>query len=171
MKHLKTYEGLFDLFRKKSEDDKLALDFMKRLQRIKGISPYKIEKDTESTEEGEQYYTRYKIFFDDTPIKITKGEADSKYRSGWSKETQEKYIKNGAVKKNNHVFFKLYAEYPDASIIASPNIMEDFFDLTEEVYNRNTKLSRIKKIRDEMNPAADKLDPEIYGEPEEDTEL
>ena len=141
MKNIKTYEGFFDLFRKKSEDDKLALDFMKRLQRIKGISPYKIEKDTEGTEEGEKYYTRYKIFFDDTPIKIAKAQADSKY-TGWDVETQESYIKDGCVKKNNHVFFKLYAEYPDASIIASPNIMEDFFDLVEEVYNRNIKLSR-----------------------------
>jgi len=49
VKNIKTYEGFFDLFRKKSEDDKLALDFMKRLQRIKGISPYKIEKNTEGT--------------------------------------------------------------------------------------------------------------------------
>ena len=171
MKHLKTYEGLFDLFRKKSEDDKLALDFMKRLQRIKGISPYKIEKGTEGTEEGEMYFTRYKIFFDDTPIKISKGWADSKYRSGWNEETQEEYIKDGCVKKNNHVFFKLYVQYPDAIIIASPNIMEDFFDLAEEVYNRDVKLRRIKKIRDEMNPAADKLDPDIYGEPEEDTDI
>lgn len=167
MKHLKTYEGLFDFFRKKSEDDKLALDFMRRLQRIKGLSPYKIEKDTEGTEEGECYYTRYKIFFDDTPIKISKGEADSKYGLGWTEGTQESYIKNGAVKKNNWVFFKLYAEYPDASIIASPNIMEDFFDLADEIYNRDVKLRRIKKIRDEMNPAADKLDPEIWGEQEE----
>ena len=171
MKHLKTYEGLFDFFRKKSEDDKLALDFMKRLQRIKGISPYKIEKDTESTIEGEQYWTKYRIFFDDTIIKITKAQADAKYRLGWTKETQRGYIKNGAVKKNDHVFFGLVAEYVGEHIVCNPSIIEEFFDLTEEVYNRNIKLSRIKKIRDEMNPAADKLDPEIYGEPEEDTEL
>jgi len=83
VKHLKTYEGLFDFFKKKSEDDKLALDFMRRLQRIKGISPYKIEKGLEGTEEGESYFTRYKIFFDDTIIKITKAVADKKYKSGW----------------------------------------------------------------------------------------
>jgi hypothetical protein len=171
VKYLKTYEGLFDFFRKKSEDDKLALDFMKRLQRIKGISPYKIEKDTEGTEEGECYYTRYKIFFDDTPIKVTKAQADRKYKQGWNRETREAWVKDGAVVKNNSLVLQLYAEYPDAKIIASPDIIEDFFDLAEEVYNRDVRLSRIKKIRDEMNPAADKLDPEIYGEPEEDTEL
>jgi hypothetical protein len=171
VKHLKTYEGLFDFFKKKSEDDKLALDFLKRLQRIKGISPYKIEKDTEGTIEGEQYWTRYRIFFDDTIIKITKAQADAKYRHGWSIERQRGYIKNGDVKKNDHVFFALLAVYVGENIVCSPSIIEDFFDLTEEVYNRNIKLSRIKKIRDEMNPAADKLDPDIYGEPEEDPEL
>ena len=171
MKYLKTYEGLFDFFRKKSEDDKLALDFMKRLQRIKGISPYKIEKDTEATIEGEQYWTKYRISFDDTTIKITKAQADAKYRHGWNQETQKGYIKNGGVKKNDHVFFGLVAEYVEEHIVCSPSIIEDFFDLTEEVYNRNIILSRIKKIRDEMNPAADKLDPDIYGESEEDTEL
>ena len=170
MKHLKTYEGLFDFFRKKSEDDKLALDFMKRLQRIKGISPYKIEKDTEGTEEGESYFTRYKIFFDDTIIKITKAVADKKYKSGWHEETQEAWIKDGAIKKDNHTFFGLVAEYVGEHIVCNPSIIEEFFDLTEEIYNRNIKLSRIKKIRDEMNPAADKLDPEIWGEQEE-TEL
>jgi hypothetical protein len=34
MKYIKTYEGLFDFFRKKSEDDKIALDFIKRLEII-----------------------------------------------------------------------------------------------------------------------------------------
>ena len=166
MKHVKTYEGFFDLFRKKSEDDKLALDFMKRLQRIKGISPYKIEKDTEATIEGEQYWTKYRIFFDDTTIKITKAQADSKY-TGWDVETQEAWIKDGAVKKNDYVFFGIIAEYVGEHIVCSPSIAEDFFDLAEEVYNRNVKLSRVKKIRDEMNPAADRLDPEIWGEQEE----
>ena len=44
MKHLKRYdEGFLDLFRKKySDDDKIILDFMKRLERIKDVSPYEI---------------------------------------------------------------------------------------------------------------------------------
>ena len=167
MKHLKTYEGLFDLFRKKSEDDKLALDFMKRLQRIKGLSPYKIEKGTHGTIEGQEYWTSYRIFFDDTPIIVTKAQADRKYKQGWNAETQESWIKHGYVKKNNHTFFGVIAEYVDEPIVCSPSIAEDLFDLTEEVYNRNIKLSRIKKIRDDMNPAADKLDPDIWGEQEE----
>ena len=166
MRNIKTYEGFFDRFRKKSEEDKLALDFMKRIQRVKGISPYKIEKDTDRTQEGEQYDTRYIIHFDDTKIEVRKVECDKKYQAGWNRETQNSWIKDGAIKKDNHVFFSLKATYVGEHIVCSPSIVEDFFNLTEEVYNRDVKLRRIKKIRDEMNPAADKLDPEIYGEEE-----
>ena len=163
MKHLKSYnEGLFDFFRSKSEDDKIALDFMKRLERIKGISPYSIEKDTSGTEEGEQYTTKYTIDFEDTPIRISKHEADKKYRLGWNEETQKGWINDGGIKKDNHVFFGILVKEVGEYIVARPDIAEDFFNLTEKIYNRDIQLKRIKKIKDEMNPAADKLDTDIY---------
>ena len=163
MKHLKSYnEGLFDFFRSKSEDDKIALDFMKRLERIDGISPYSIKKDTSGTEEGEQYITRYNIDFEDTPITISKHEADKKYSLGWNEETQENWLSQGGVKKNNSIFFGILVVEVDEYIITRPDIAEKFFNLTEKIYNRDIQLRRIKKIRDEMNPAADKLDTNIY---------
>ena len=52
MKHLKKYnEGFFDFFRKKSEDDKIALEFIKRLERVKGISPYTLSYNPEGSDE------------------------------------------------------------------------------------------------------------------------
>lgn len=116
MKYIKTYEGLFDFFRKKSEDDKseddkIALEFTKRLEKVHGISPYTIKINTEGTEDGEQYWTRYKIDFDDTPIRIVKVEADRKYKNGWNVEYQKTLINQGAVRKSNHILYALCFSY------------------------------------------------------------
>jgi len=45
MRLIKTYEGFFDFF-KKSEDDKIALEYINRLKKVKGISPYSIKRIT-----------------------------------------------------------------------------------------------------------------------------
>ena len=82
---------------------------------------------------------------------------------GWDEETQSRWIKeDGAVKKNNKVFYRLYLENPDESVLASWNLLEELFDLTEKVFKENKTAKRIKKIQDEMNDAADLMDPEIY---------
>jgi hypothetical protein len=101
--------------------------------------------------------------FDDSPIKIVKAEADRKYRQGWNQETQKNYIDGGAVKKNNNVFYKLYMENADESVIGSPDLLEDLYELGEWCFKRNKENQRIKKIRGNMNPAADLLDDDIYG--------
>jgi hypothetical protein len=41
---------------------------------------------------------------------------------------------------------------------------EEIFNLVDSVYKNDKEARRIEKIRVEMNPAADKLDPDIYGE-------
>jgi hypothetical protein len=149
MKHLKRYdEGIFDFFRSNSEDDKIALDFMKRLKRISGISPYKIEFDNKGTEDGESYFKRYKIIFDDVPIKITQGVCDKRYTAGWSEETQKSWIKTGAIRKNNHTFYSLYTIQQKEYILARVDIVEDLFELVEKIYNEDKKHRRIKKIKD-----------------------
>jgi len=164
MKYIKTYEGLFDFFRKKSEDDNIALEFIKRLKRVKGISPYTIKINTEGTEDGEQYWTRYKIDFDDTPIRIVKVEADRKYKDGWDAEYLKRLINLGAVKKNNHILYALVIENVDEYVIASVYVLEELFELAEKVFKENKKAMRIKRIQDEINPAADLLNNDLDNE-------
>ena len=79
MKTIKTFEGFFDIFKKnRSEDDKIVIDYIKRLEHLKKylekgeVAPYEITISTEGTEPGENYYKRYRFMFDDSPIKIIK---------------------------------------------------------------------------------------------------
>jgi hypothetical protein len=166
MKYIKTYEGLFDFFRKKSEDDKIALDFIKRLKRVKGISPYPLSYNPQGTDDDSEMI-RYRVIFDDTPIRIGRySVTNPRITRGWSEETQKGWIEQGAVKKNNKVFYALIIETTDdhEGVLASWNILEELFDLTEKVFKENKTAMRIKKIRDEMNPAADVLNKDLDDE-------
>lgn len=169
MKTIKTYEGFFDfLKKKKSEDDTIVEDYMNRLEHLKshlekgGVSPYEILINTEGTEQGESYYTRYRFMFDDSPIRIAKAQADRKY-TGWNVETQKDFIEQGCVKKNNSVFYLLSIDSADETVRGSADLLEDLYELAEWCFKRNKENKRIKKIRGNMNPAADLLDDDIWG--------
>lgn len=171
MKTIKTYEGFFDFFKKKeSDDDKIVKDYIKRLEHLKSylekgeVAPYDILINKEGTEQGEMYFTRYMFMFDDSPIRIAKAESDRKYSQGWNQESQKDFIEQGCVKKNNWVFYLLYMENADESVIGSPDLLEDLYELAGWCFNRNKENKRIKKIRGNMNPAADLLDDDIYGD-------
>jgi hypothetical protein len=171
MKNIKTYEGFFDIFKKKkSEDDKIVMDYIKRLEHLKsylekgGVAPYDITTNPEGTEPGEKYFSRYRFQFDDSPIRIVKVEADRKYPKGWNEESQKSFFEQGAVKKNNHVFFLLDIENVDETVKADVDLMEELFELAHFCYKQNKENKRIKKIRGNMNPAADLLDDDIWGD-------
>jgi hypothetical protein len=167
MRYLKTYklfeseflnEGIFDLFRKKSEDDKIADIFIQRLKKVRGISTYDITY-SEEINQGEDYFYSYKIEFEDVPIKISKHECDKRYRSGWGEETQQETIKYGGIKKDNHTFYGMWS-YPMGNkvrVLPSLRKVEQLFNLTESVYKSDIDARRIKNINDEINPAADVL--------------
>lgn len=166
MEYIKTYEGFFDIFKRKvSEDDKILNDYIKRLKRIKGISPYDLKMDTEDTEEGEQYHTRYYVYFEDTPLKIMKSETDHKY-AGWNEDTIRRWTNAGRVYENQWTFYRLTVDVmgEDVIIKTSGKKAKELFDLIADVYIKDKEARRIQKIRNEMNPAADKLDPDIYPE-------
>ena len=166
MKYTKTYEGLFDFFRKKSEDDKIALDYIKRLERVKGISPYPLSYNPQGTDDDSEMM-RYRVIFDDTPIRIGRYRViNPSLTRGFNQQTQKDWIGQGAVKKNNKVFYALIIETTDGQeyVLASWDILEELFDLTEKVFKENKTAKRIKKIRDEMNPAADILDDNLDNE-------
>ena len=68
MKHIKTINEFFGLFKKNSDEDKIALEFIKRLEKVdklissnQGENPYTVEKLSKS----------YKVIFDDVDIKVT----------------------------------------------------------------------------------------------------
>jgi hypothetical protein len=167
MRYLKTYklfeseflnEGIFDLFRKKSEDDKIAYIFIQRLKKVRGISPYDITY-SEQIDQGEDYFYSYKIEFEDVPIKISKHECDKRYGRGWNEESQQEMIKQGAIKKDNHTFYGMWS-YPMGKrvrVLPSLRKVEQLFNLTESVYKSDKDARRIRDINDEINPAADVL--------------
>ena len=54
MKHLKRYdEGFLDYFKKDTDEDKVALEFIKRLEKVKDINPYEIKKREISPERSD----------------------------------------------------------------------------------------------------------------------
>ncbi len=163
MKHLKPYnEGLFDFFRKLTEDDKIVDMYISRLKRVTGVSPYKITFSDNGTVQGEQYWSKYTVDFDDVPFRVVKAEADGKY-PGWSEEFQKGSLDMGAVKKNNHIFYGMYSHPMGEEVRVTPSLrkIEELFELVKKVYKLDKEASRIKKITDEINPAADKLNPDI----------
>jgi hypothetical protein len=168
MKHLKNFnEGFFDFFKKKvSEDDRIIDDLIRRLKRVKGISPYIITLDDQDTEDGEKYHTRYRVEFDDVHLLVKKAEADRKYRHGWSDDTQRRWFSSGAIKKSNNIFYSISVEVVGEEVFfkTSWRKVEDVFNLVDYIYKNDKEARRIEKIRVEINPAADKLDPDIYGE-------
>lgn len=167
MEYIKTYEGFFDIFKRKvSEDDAIINDYIKRLKRIKGISPYDITLDTEGTEEGEQYHYRYRVEFEDTPLKILKSESDHKYRRGWNDDTVKRCIDAGGIRQDYWTFYRIAVDVmgEDVIIKTSAKKAKELFELIADVYIKDKEARRIQKIRNEMNPAADKLDPDIYPE-------
>lgn len=159
MKYLKTYnEALFDFLKKKSDDDKIILEFIKRLEKIKDRMPYQIIKNPKreefplwmdkffnnSTNEDEHDYV-FLIRFDDVDIIV----ADDRVTY---------------VNTNTHEFHH-YSKYPFPVYIGN-----DIDNLAEKVFARKSyrkklfelaykayKKKRINKIQDEINPAADLL--------------
>jgi hypothetical protein len=170
VKNLKTYEGFFDFFRKKSEENKSEEDkivdmYISRLKKVKDISPYKITLSTTSTVEGEQYWSKYKVEFEDVSFRIVKCVAARRF-PGWSDEFQKGSLDLGAVKKNNYTFYYLVTYPMGDEVVVTPTLkkIEELFELVEKVYKKDQNARKIKKITDEINPAADLIDDNSISE-------
>lgn len=161
--------GFFDFLKKKvSGDDEIVSSYITRLKHLRDhldcgeVSPYTIMVNLEGTVEGESYYTRYRFEFDDGPIRVIKVECDIKYVA-WDREVQSELIKGGAVKMNHRIFYLLFIEYCEEYVKADVDLMEEIFVLADFCYNKNKDNIRISKIRGNINPAADLLDNDIWG--------
>jgi hypothetical protein len=155
MKNLKTYEGFFDFFKSKpSADDEIALAFIKRLKKVKGISPYKITYNPGDRNDSYQI-DKYDVNFDDTPIKLL--SVISNRPSGFDDQSQEMIINKGLARINSREFYGLNisCEGELENCKAKGSIIKELVKLVENVYKEDKEARRIEHIKINMNDAAD----------------
>lgn len=159
--HKKVNEGFFDFFKKKeSEDDKIANEFIQRLEKIKGESPYEITDITygkvpswcyelPNSEEAEYYNKIYLVKFDDLDLIITNDR-----HSLVDNQTGQRV---GEEKCKNQWKLLIGNEEIAERINAKESIRKKIFELVDSIYKRDKEVKRINKIKREINPEADVL--------------
>ena len=113
-------------------------------------------------------YRKYSIDFEDTPIRIIKVEILDENFNRFTPELKQKLISDGGVFKSEKLLYHLHLTNPVEDVLASWQKLEELYNLAKDVYDKDKKTRRINRIKMEINPAADKLDPEIYGESDQD---
>lgn len=142
MEYIKTYEGFFDFLRKKdSEDDKIALTFINRLKKVRGISPYDIERTFEVHGDA-GYFTKYAVVFDDLILVVKQAEFTRPYPNG--------------VKYRYNVIVECTGDFE--KVKCQDKYERTLFTLIESVYKKDIESRRIDKIKSEINPSADLID-------------
>lgn len=156
-------EGFLDLFRKKNpetEYDKMLNQFIERLEKVSGKSPYQIKKLNGRGEfpfwyfdikdrlvTNEYYNVVYLIKFADIHLMISSGDS--------RKENSTKYRK---------------ALYPYRIFMGNESVAEEIkpdeskesnrkrlFELVDKIYKQTKEIDRIEKLKGEINPSADLL--------------
>lgn len=155
-------EGLFDFFSKKeTEDDKIALAYIKRLKKVRGICPYKITKDDTSSDTS---YTlnKWEVDFEDTPIKLW--AIKSTRSSGFDEQSQQLLLSKKLAKYSKYEFYGLNikCEGELENCKASAKVLKELVELVESVYENDKEARRIEHIRVNMNDAADLIGESIY---------
>ena len=172
MKNLKTYEGFFDFFKRQpSEDDKIALEQIARLKKVKGISPYKIELTSTQNDDGYAIYgqashkvDKWTVDFEDTPIKIW--SVISLRSGGFDLKSQEFLSSKKMYKYSNKEYYSLntICEGESVPCKANPKILKELSDLLYSVYKNDKEARRIEKIKININKAADLIEDETIEE-------
>ena len=157
-------EGLFDFFSKKvNEDDKIALEYINRLKKVKGISPYKITYDPGERGENNFKIDKWVVDFDDTPIKLW--SAISLRSNGFDYQCQELLISKGLSKYSKFEFYGLnvICVGDPENCKASAKVLKELVELVESVYKNDKEARRIENIKTNMNKGADLINDE-YGQ-------
>jgi hypothetical protein len=160
MKTLKTYEGFFDLFKSQpSEDDKIALEYIARLKKVKGISPYKITHDPGDRDNTFEI-DRWIVDFEDTPIKLW--SVISLRPNGFDEQSQELLLNKKLSRHNDKEFYgmNVICEGEPENCKAKSKIIKEFVELVKSVYENDKEARRIEHIRINMNKAADLIEDE-----------
>lgn len=159
MKTLKTYEGFFDFLKSKpSEDDEIALTFIKRLKKVKGISPYKITYIPSNGNDSYHKVDKYEVNFDDTPIKLW--SVISFRSSGFDSQSQNLLLNKKFAKYSDKEFYGLnvICEGETEQCKPKPKILKELVELVEKVYKEDKEARRIEHIKINMNDAADLIE-------------
>ena len=172
MKNLKTYEGFFDFLKSQpSEDDKIVLEYIARLKKVKGISPYKIEFIGDPNDGGYAVHgqtshkvDKWTVDFEDTPIKLW--SIISFRPSGFDEQSQEFLASKNISKYNNREFYALniLCEGEPERCKAKPRILKELTELVRSVYENDKETRRIEKIKININKAADLIEDENDNE-------
>jgi len=153
-------EGFFNFFKKETEYDKMLNQFIERLEKVSGKSPYQIKKlngrdefpfwyfDIKDRLVTNEYYTIvYLIKFADIHIMISSAEArkgnSTKYRK--SKYPYRIFMGNESVAEEIRV--------EDSK----ESNRKKLFELTDKIYKQTKEIDRIEKLKVEINPSADLL--------------
>jgi len=169
MRYLKRYnEGFLDFFKKDTPDDKITLDIINRLEKVKDINPYSIQeiKDTvkelpswmlrfvgnPTQDETESFSKIYLVKFDDVDIVITNDRHDLIHTQTGAPAGYEKC-------KNPWKFF-IGSDISDLAekIKSKESYREKLFHLVDKIYTEDIQRKRINRIRSEINPGADLLE-------------
>lgn len=165
MKNLKTYEGFFDFFKSKpSPDDEIALEYIARLKKVKGISPYEITYDPGNREENHFEIDRWIVDFEDTPIKLQ--SVISLRANGFDEQSQELLISKKLARYSNKEFYSLnvVCEGVSEKCKANPKILKELVELVKSVYENDKEARRIERINININKAADLISDEPVEE-------
>jgi hypothetical protein len=168
---IKTYEGFLDFFKKNTNDDKITLDMIHRLEKVKDNNPYEIHdimsehmrnpawmQNAPSTIDngvGAEYYSViYLVRFEDVDLIVT----NDRHRLV-NAETREFVREEECVNKwklfigNNTGFCE--------KIRSRESYRIKLFKLIDKIYKEDNERKRIDRIQTEINPAADLLNDEI----------
>jgi hypothetical protein len=174
MRYLKRYnEGFLDYFKKNTPDDKITLDIINRLEKVKDINPYQIKEimntqgelppwmlrfvgeptqDHRNNEETEYFSKIYVVKFDDVDIVITNDRHNLIHTQTGAPAGYEKC-------KNPWKFY-LGSDLSDLAerIRSRESYREKLFHLVDKIYTEDIQRKRINRIRSEINPGADLLE-------------
>ena len=170
MKHLKRYnEGFLDYFKKNTPDDKITLDMINRLEKVKDINPYEIDEIQAKMAEvpswlsnipvtvengvGSEYFSKiYLVKFDDVDIIITNDRHNIVY-------TQTGEPAGHKMCKNPWKLF-IGSDISDLAerIRSRESYRKKLFHLVDKIYTEDIQRKRINRITSEINPGADLLE-------------
>jgi len=176
MKHLKKYnEGFLDYFKKDTGDDKITLDIIHRLEKVKDRNPYQIDEimntaaqlpswmskfvgdptpDHRNNEETEYFSKIYLVRFDDVDIVISNDRHTLVNQNG---------VMVGYEKcKNPWKFFIGNNSGLAERIRSKESYRKKLFQLVDKIYNEDRERKRIERIQTEINPSADLIDEGLH---------
>lgn len=129
MKYIKSINEFFGFF-KDDEEDKIALQFIERLEKVKGDSPYEIKYII-----VDEYNYQYEVSFDDVIL------------------IASRQIYN-QVSMNS--IYRLVID--DEKINCKGKYAKKIFNLINTIYQSDIKRKKLNKLKQNINPAADLLE-------------